>query len=350
MDAIASQFRPGSLARAFQSFRQDAGDPNAAGGARRRPAEGALTARVSMGARDRDRDEGRKPDGVADGPQSATMAALSYRRAENTSLFIKTREGDTVELKIRSREAMSLTAAQLQDGDQTATAVQQRSNSSTRISFEVEGDLSEDELAAIREVIEQADALAAQFFNDDIAGAFAAAERLQMDGAQLASVAFSASLREQITYTEKSTARPAGAPPATGLPGPQPAANVASPPAEPPPAPQAAATPTPASMPLQIPDSAPPTPAAAPPATDPLATIRQFLTDLVDQLSAPGAAAAKGTNLELSLKFRIFQSVVTTRAATQPAAGDAAKPLPDLVPETLGALAAQQDPPLRAQA
>ena len=355
MDAIASPFRPGSLARAFQSFRHEAGGTDAGGGFRRRSAEGLGASKGLAHCRDCDKDDARKPD-RASAPQSAAMAALSYRRAESTSLFIQTRDGDTVELKIRSREATSLAAAQWQDGDQTASAVQQRSLSSTRMSFEVKGELSAEELAAIRDVVEQADALAGQFFDNDVAGAFAAAERLHMDGSQLASVAFSASLREQLTYTEKSSSRPASAPLATsGEPlGPPSARDVAPASAEAASGPVAAPTvdsAPPATIPVQLPDSLAPPPAATPgasPTADPLTSIRQFLTNLLDQLSAPGPSEA--ASLDLSLKIRIFQSVVTTAAAAQPAAGDSAEPLPALVPETLDALAAPQDPPLRALA
>ena len=351
MDAIASQFQSGALARAFQSFRQDAGDTAVGHRRRPQPAEIAGASRATHGRRDCGEDKACASE--ASGPQSASMAALSYRRAEGTSLFIKTREGDTVELKIRSRESLAVVAAQVQDGDQTSSAVLQKSSSSTRISLEVKGDLNEEEMAAIRSVVEQADALARQFFDNDLAGAFAAAENLDMDGAQLASVGFSLSLREQLTYAEKSPVRPANAPAAGNeLPGSAPAlagataSDAASPVAAPSTDAQTPTAPTPA--PASAGD-APPTASAAPDtraAVDPLGSIRQFLSQLMEQMSAP----ASGTQLDMSLKIRIFQSVVTTAAAARPAAEEAAPPLPALVPDTLEALAAQQEPPLHARA
>ncbi len=340
MDAIAGH--SGSLSRALQLFRQEANGADAAGGHRRRarPVETGGAQRVHQGRRNGELEEAGKPARVASDPQAASAAALSYRRAEGTSLFIKTQEGDTIELKIRSRESGAIQAAQMQDGEQTLTAVQQQTQSSTRISLAVKGDLNEEELAAIRNVVEQADALAQQFFENDVAGAFAAAASLQMDGAQLASVGFSLSLHEQLTYTEKSYTRPASAPAMNShKPAAAPAQVAAHEPAA------GAQTPTAATLA----PSATPTPDArpAPPAlADPLSSIRQFLSQLMDKMSAPVA----GPQLDMALKIRIFQSVVTTAATAQPAAGGQAAPLPALVPETLDALAAQQQPPLRTLA
>lgn len=354
MDAITSQLFRGANARSFHSFQSDRtdGDPAPLRRRERSPlVEGAQ--RVRDGGKDTC-DEPKKSTNVAE-----AAAALSYRRSEGTSLFIKTQEGDLVKLKISSRESLSMSATLGQDGEQTVATVGKESASSLSISFDVEGDLNEEELAAIRSVIEQTGQLAQQFFNDDVAGAFAAAERLQIDATQLANVGLRMSLREQMTYSAKNLPRgdtvtplPAATPvstqpPAEPTPTPATIAAVAAPTATTPvastPAPSSTTKPAPATTPTSEATPTPPTQSAPD-------VIRRFLTQLMDKLSAPGAGGVTSASLDMSLKLRIFQSVVTSAAETKAADTGTGPALSPLVPETLDAMAARQEPPLKAVA
>lgn len=192
MDAITSQRLSGMLARSFSSLSSN------------QAAEGERAQRGQDVRRPRcDHHRCDKPGAAEAKDEADASAKLSYRRSEGTSLFIKTQEGDTVELKITVRQSTSLAATQKQDGEQTTTAVEKAATLSARISFEVDGELNEEERAAIESVIGQVGQLAQQFFDDDVAGAFDAAAALKVDASQLASVGLKLSLREQMTYTSK---------------------------------------------------------------------------------------------------------------------------------------------------
>ena len=377
MDAIANQLTPGANSRAFQPFRQDGADT--VGGSRRHAwqtaAQGGQRAHHAR-HQHRAHDVGQGP---AQPPAATAMqaraegasTALSYRRAEGTSLVITTQEGDTVKLKISAHEAVSFSGAQ--NTDQSHTAVQSRTQSSLSVSLEVKGDLNDDELTAIRGVVEQAGAIAQQFFDHDVADAFATAQSLQVDATQLANVGLRVSVREQLTYAQKGLTQPAGSPTARGdgaartsvtaatAPG---AAAAAAPSAVSPSgtpvttigadAPVASPTPATSEVPVAeqpataVSTSAGETP-SSPPAGSALDVIRNFLTQLMETLSAPAPGTAS-TSIDMALKLRIVQSVVTTAASSRAAGPAADAPLPTLVPDTLDALAAQQEPPLHALA
>jgi len=348
MDAISNQRLSGMLARSFSSLPSN---------------------QASEGERAQRGQAARRPHGEhhrcdkpkeASGQEGEATAKLDYRRSAGTSLFITTQEGDTVELKISVRQSTSLAATQSQDGEQTTTAVEKSSKLSARVSFEVEGDLNDEEMAAIASVMKQAGELAQQFFDDDVAGAFDAAAALKIDASQLASVGLSLQLREQMTYTAKGLPANVIALPTAA---PAPTTNAGTTPATAPSTPAAAATTTPAAptpeSTTEVTPAATPSAAASAAAADtaPAAstqsapdTIRKFLTQLMQALSAPAPGAASGASLELSLKLRIFQSVVTQTAATKAADTGTEPALPPLVPETLDTLAARQEAPLQAVA
>jgi hypothetical protein len=293
-------------------------------------------------------------------PAAESAATLRYRRTERTALYIETQEGDLVRLKIKVRD--SLTANAGQDGDTTVADTELNGKSSVKIRFSVEGDLNADELAAIRSVVEQASALAEEFFAGDLTQAFAAAQSLEFDGAELARVGLRLSVRESLTYSAAGTYRPVPTTVATSpsaLPAPAPAEQPAEPAAIAAPStvaePEATTAPV-ASEPVEAPGSEAP---ATPPASDPvapsrdvasqaLAAIADFVAQLLESLTeAPVAEdGASAASIELSLKVRIFQSIVLNVAPTQapesPSEG-AADGLP-LVADTLDALAAAEQP------
>lgn len=284
-----------------------------------------------------------------------SSAALSYGRSERTSLFITTQEGDTVELKIKTREAAALDASA--SGDQLLTELKLNTQSTTSIAFTVNGNLSADELTAIRGVIEQAGALAQQFFDGQLPNAFAAAQSFHIDATQLANVGLRMSFREQLTYSQIGPSRPAVAPP------PSIAATPALPVATVPTTLDPAATPVASTEPVSASAMTTNENSALPAANSEIKVspqhmvqaldlIRGFLSQLMDKFATPAASGtgANAPSLELSLKLKIFQSMVTTAAANAPPDAGAGTALPALVPDTLDALAARQDPPLHAVA
>jgi hypothetical protein len=361
MESLSSLAFAGFSAQAFLRIRADGADSNAASanseaglaraeGGRRahhgRRAEHDCAARPDTN----EHDSARAPTGA---PQSA--AALSYGRSERTTLFITTQEGDTVQLKIKSRESGALETAEFEAGDRLISELTLKTESSLKISFVVNGNLSADELTAIQSVIEQAGALAQDFFDGDLPSAFAAAQELNVDAAQLATVGLRMSFREQLTYSQSGSSRAvAAAIPPTATTPTLPAASAAS-----------EAAPTSPTLPVveeaspvtAVAEPVPPAASApsseAPPRmTGALEIVRGFLSQLMEKLAtpAPSANGPGAPSMDLSLKLKIFQSMVTTVASKEPASNDASATLPALVPDTLDALAAQQAPVLHAVA
>ena len=290
----------------------------------------------------------------APAPSTMSSTSLGYRRTERTALYIETQEGDIVRLRIKVRD--SLAASGTNDGSGTEIAV--TSKSQLRISFQVEGDLNADELAAIQSVVEQAAELATDFFAGDLPEAFAAAAALDIDGSQLARVGLKLSLREQGTYTSVGT-RPLPAPPPAEDPVPATASSTAPPAATAETAASTAATDdaAPAEAP-QVPapteEPATPTPTNAQPnvAGMALSLIADFLEGLLDTLAAttPGDNGAGAASVDMSLRLHIYRAALVEVATSQPATEPEATSGVPLAAETLDALAAAHQPPLATEA
>jgi hypothetical protein len=128
-------------------------------------------------------------------------AGLRYRRSERTSLFIQTQEGDIVRLRFKQVESLGVKATAGSDGETELSAVEIRARETTRLGISVEGDLNDDELAAIQAVVDQAAGLAGDFFSGNAASAFDGAAALDVDGQQLAKVVLRMRVNEQLSYS-----------------------------------------------------------------------------------------------------------------------------------------------------
>jgi len=100
---------------------------------------------------------------------------------ENSADFVlKTREGDQVLIRFADME--QLRAKQSDDG--LALSLRQQS----QFQFSVQGDLNEQEITAINEVLEQVGNISRLFFDDQFEQAFQAAMQLGFDSEQIASL------------------------------------------------------------------------------------------------------------------------------------------------------------------
>ncbi len=330
---------------------------------------GAAPGRVAApGRHDCHRCESHKSASVDD-----SVATLRYRRSERAALYIQTKEGDVVRLRIKVRDAATATVTEGNGTDTQVAELSVNARSSVKISFHVDGNLNADELAAIQDVVQQVGALADEFFAGDLPAAFAAAQDLHIDGSQLAKVGLHFRQQQSVTYRGPALAVPVAAePPAAALTTPAtaepaPATTVVEPAAA---APVADAAPTQApaettAAPAAVDETAPPPAADTAPAEAPapssvtgdvLATIAGFLQQLLATLGAPAEPSDGGpqASLSLSLKLRLFAVAVVNVTATTPAAaaatdGNDASAAP-LVADTLDALAAAHEPPLSVNA
>ena len=151
---------------------------------------------------------------------------LVFDSAQQTSLSIRTSEGDVVRLSLSNRESFDVSrAAEARPGRRTEE-INVLLSSSQRISVSISGDLNEDELQAVQDLIDQAEVLADEFFQGNTQSAFEIAQGLQLDQDQLA--AFDLRLRSvtQVGYEQLSDRPRAIDPSVQGFVGPRESVNV----------------------------------------------------------------------------------------------------------------------------
>lgn len=138
---------------------------------------------------------------VATSEQGRLMASKmqferAYQYSETMSLQLTTREGDKVTLDFRQMYAEYQSYKQEQQSEQGPNGVRyfesremmEMTAFEERFAFSVEGDLNEDELAAIFNVFEQVDSLANDFFGGNLESALQKAMELEIDYGQLQSM------------------------------------------------------------------------------------------------------------------------------------------------------------------
>ena len=294
---------------------------------------------------------------------SANATALKYQHSERTSLYIKTQEGDVVRLKFRTNDTVSFRSSHAENENGEVSELTLKTSSATKLSVRVKGDLNAEELAAIQDTIEQASALAENFFAGDVAAAFEGAAALDIDGGQLARVKLKLKTMEQMTYSSRSVGSRASMAKRTPevSASPEPRTDVALP--APDAAPSAEAAPTSFSSglaeSLDAPNESPAvedTPAAAPDAVetpveaaspefsraDAFRSIGAFLTQLMDAFGANEDGTSSGV-LDVSLKLRLFESTLVTLSQIRT---ESQAPVSPLVHETIDALSGQEQAPV----
>lgn len=245
---------------------------------------------------------------AASAEQTAAQATV-YARRDKASLSIETQEGDEVRIRFASRSGFIAQDGAAESGGERRVY----GFASGRIEVSVEGELNDEELAAIGALVTKVDALAKDFFAGDIQKAFAAAASLGFDSEQIASFALKLSSRELLRQSA-----PVGAMPKPPQPQPAPGsadnaagAAVASQPPAAPLAPRTAAT-DPASHPTVSPATqAPLEPALPAPVAGPLSS---FLQRVFEFLGQPAQAG----RFEFSIKWKV-QLVINAVQAADPA-------------------------------
>lgn len=127
---------------------------------------------------------GEKPQQAAPATEQAAIAAREVVR-ERFSLEVLTAEGDRVSIRFKSLSVTEVAAAKVSNERGGATAVEASVISRGRFKVEVDGDLNEDERAAIGKLLDKVDDIAADFFGGDVQAAFAAAARVGLDSSAL---------------------------------------------------------------------------------------------------------------------------------------------------------------------
>ncbi len=137
---------------------------------------------------------------------------------ESETLKIQTVDGAQVTIQFGAGGAGFAGSAALSDGSLSTTAA---IFSSERLSVSVRGNLTNDDLQAIGNVLTQVDALATQFFSGDTQAAFAAAANIGTDPSEIAGFSLSASYSSalyQVASTPSSDAAGASKAPSDATP------------------------------------------------------------------------------------------------------------------------------------
>ncbi|MES2672789.1 MAG: DUF5610 domain-containing protein [Pseudomonadota bacterium] len=117
---------------------------------------------------------------------SQAYGSYEYARASQFSFELTTAEGDTVTISANSSEGLSVEQGKASNGNSFYNASASSSQSS---SWSVAGNLSEDEITAINELLGRVDTLAEQFFSGNLDEAFNQALALGYDESQIAGYA-----------------------------------------------------------------------------------------------------------------------------------------------------------------
>ncbi len=139
---------------------------------------------------------------------SASVLEVDTSSKHRSTVRIRTQEGDVVKLTLKRSDSLSATDRAQTDGENTATSTEVSVSSKSRMILKVEGDLNESELAAIQNVLAQAEQIATNFFGGDLGAAIASAEGFDFDIEQLARVnmRFRMQQKTEISYRESTNA------------------------------------------------------------------------------------------------------------------------------------------------
>ena len=130
-------------------------------------------------------------DNLPSAPARASEAFYAeerYAKAETFSLSLKTKEGDDVVIEFASAQQQSSSVAAARSGGNSAAAASLERSSASSMNFSIQGDLNEEEVSAINDLLRDVNDIADEFFGGDIQAAFDKATEFEMDGSQLASM------------------------------------------------------------------------------------------------------------------------------------------------------------------
>lgn len=148
---------------------------------------------------------------VADNREStATVLTVDAKSKQRSTIRIRTQEGDVVKLSLRKYDRVSASDNSVTSGEETSSSTEVEVSSRSRMMLRVDGDLNENELAAIQNVFSQAEEIANQFFGGDISAALDLATGFEFDSEQLARVrlGFRNFQSSNVTYSESTRSLP----------------------------------------------------------------------------------------------------------------------------------------------
>ena len=130
---------------------------------------------------------------------TAEEGETEFGRKDTFSFSLTTLDGDVIQIDAKNIGVMveQLTEIATEDGEESANAIGVKEKS--EFSFEVTGELDDDEVAAIQDLLDQVMSLADEFYNGDIDKAYEEAMSIGYDQSEI--TGFSLSLRQTVQYS-----------------------------------------------------------------------------------------------------------------------------------------------------
>lgn len=129
------------------------------------------------------------------------LAGQTYE-STSFSLSLTTQDGDEITIEVSRSNQSRFSATQNSNGNSSSLNIKQQSTSSSSFNLIVNGELDDDELAAINQLLQDVDAIATDFFAGRFDEAFAQASELDINREELSSL----NLQLQKTTTTKALA------------------------------------------------------------------------------------------------------------------------------------------------
>lgn len=126
---------------------------------------------------------------LSTGSSETLAAAITQKTQQKLALEVVTQEGDRVKIVIDERRFSDQRGIAQTGPDGTIAAFSSQSSFQGRYRISVEGQLNQDEQAALNDLFAQVDDISSRFFGGDVQSAFEQAQSLNLDGQQLASFA-----------------------------------------------------------------------------------------------------------------------------------------------------------------
>jgi hypothetical protein len=269
---------------------------------------------------------------------------LAAMRRQKGSLSILTQDGDTVQIRFRSRAGVAVQSTTSETAAGTSSTTTVHAFASGRVQVEVKGELDADELKAIGDLMARVDSLATQFFEGDTQEAFSAAAELGFDSAEIAGYALRMSVKESVrasaqvpsiapsasTPDSAASASAPSAPVTVATDAPSVEVPAATPPVE---TVAAEEAPTP-----EAPVAEAPVAPSPPPNADPLASLQQSLGTFLKQVLEELSSVSGTGRAEFSMHWKL--QVLIQAVQTDPAAAASDPAGTQLATASLGDLAA----------
>lgn len=128
-----------------------------------------------------------EPADVSGAAEVSMASEMNYRREDYSQIQMTTQEGDVVKLNLYSLSASAQGEAASMSENGLTYSRYESSSQSFAFDFSVEGDLNDDELAAIQDMMKSVGKVSDLFYDGDIAGALQKGFDMGFDASQLAS-------------------------------------------------------------------------------------------------------------------------------------------------------------------